>query len=66
MNYAELLQVIAASCLLTVAFLLVLRRFQQGLTLWFQRYLPPRNLKPRGVRRREPASPAVSDAHDPS
>lgn len=66
MNFTELLQVIAVSCLLTVAFMLALHRFQQSLKLWFQRYLPPRYLKPRGVRRRVPAPASVSDAHDPS
>ena len=66
MKYAELLQVIAASCLMTVALMLVLGRFHLNLKLWFQRYLPPRYLKPRGVRRRRlSAAPTVSDAHDP-
>ncbi|MDG6400108.1 cellulose biosynthesis protein BcsF [Pseudomonas quasicaspiana] len=66
MKYAELLQVIAASCLMTVALMLVLGRFHLSLKLWFQRYLPPRYLKPRGVRRRVSAAPTVGDAHDPS
>lgn len=66
MNYAELLQAIAASCLFTVASMLVLGRFHLSLKLWFQRYLPPRYLKPRGVRRRVSTAPTVSDAHDQS
>ncbi|WP_095098643.1 cellulose biosynthesis protein BcsF [Pseudomonas sp. Irchel 3A5] len=66
MNYAELLQVIAATCLMTVALMLVLGRFHLSLKLWFQRYLPPRYLKPHGVRRRVSTAPTVSDAHDPS
>ncbi|WP_426116321.1 cellulose biosynthesis protein BcsF [Pseudomonas sp. DSP3-2-2] len=66
MNFTQLLQVIAASCLMTVAFMLVLRSFGQHIKRWLQRYLPPRYLQPRGVRRRAPAAPVVSDAHDPS
>ena len=64
MNYAQLLQVIAASCLVTVAIMLVLRKLQQCVQRWLQRYLPPRYLKPRGVRRRAPATPEVSAADE--
>ena len=64
MNCVPLLQVIAAACLLTVAFMLVMRNLQQRVQRWLQRYLPPRYLKPRGVRRRAPASPTVSETHE--
>ena len=64
MNFAQLLQVIAATCLLTVAFMLVMRTLKQSVQRWLQRYLPPRYLKPRGIRRRAPASPAVSETHE--
>ena len=64
MNFVQLLQVIAATCLLTVAFMLVMRTLQQRVQRWLQRYLPPRYLKPRGVRRRAPASPTVSETHE--
>ena len=64
MNFAQLLQVIAATCLLTVAFMLVMRALQQRVQRWLQRYLPPRYLKARGIRRRAPASPTVSETHE--
>lgn len=66
MSYTQLLQVMAASCLMTVAFMLVLRSFRQRLNRWFQRYLPPRYLQPRGVRRRTPVVPAVRNADEQS
>jgi cellulose biosynthesis operon protein BcsF/YhjT len=66
MSYVQLLQVIAASCLMTVALMLVLRSFLQRFNRLLQRYLSPRYLQPRGVRRRKPVSPVESDAHVPS
>lgn len=74
MIYTQLLQVIAVSCLFTLALVLVLSSGYRRLALWFQRYLPPRYLKPYGVRRRAPAAviesapPAAvkSEAHEPS
>lgn len=66
MNYTQLLQVIAGSCLMTVAFMLVLRSLRHRLDRWLQRYLSPRYLQPRGVRRRTPAAPFVSDADEQS
>jgi cellulose biosynthesis operon protein BcsF/YhjT len=64
MNFVQLLQVIAASCLLTIALMLVLRSTHQRLNRWLQSHLLPRYLKPRGVRRRLPAPPVVSDDHE--
>lgn len=66
MSFLQLLQVIAASCLLTVALMLVLRSTHQRLNAWLQSHLLPRYLKPCGVRRRQPAPPIVSDAHEGS
>lgn len=66
MNYPQLLQVIAVSVVLTVALILLLRSVRQTLARWWQTHLPPRHLKPRGVRRRLPVVPARSDANDPS
>jgi cellulose biosynthesis operon protein BcsF/YhjT len=65
MMYSQLLQVIAASCLMTLALMLLLRAVRQHLQRWFQRLLSPRYLKPCGVRRRAPAAPAPSDTHEP-
>ncbi|MHA6136376.1 cellulose biosynthesis protein BcsF [Pseudomonas mohnii] len=64
MNYAQLLQVIAASCLMTVAFMLALRSLLQRFNRLLQQYLSPRYLQPRGVRRRKSVSPVESDAHE--
>lgn len=66
MNYPQLLQVIAVSVVLTVALILLLRSVGQRLIHWWQNHLPPRYLKPRGVRRRLPVAPARSDVNDPS
>ena len=66
MSYVQLLQVIAASCLMTVAIMLVLRSFLQRFNRLLQQYLSPRYLQPRGVRRRKPVSPFESDALEPS
>lgn len=74
MIYTQLLQVIAASCLLTLALTLFLSRTHQRVTQWFQRHLPPRYLKPYGVRRRasaavverEPMVTVQSELHEPS
>lgn len=65
MMYSQLLQVIAASCLMTLALVLLLRAVRQRLQRWFQRLLSPRYLKPCGVRRRAPAAPAASDTDEP-
>ncbi|MCK8657314.1 MULTISPECIES: cellulose biosynthesis protein BcsF [Pseudomonas] len=46
--------------------MLVLRSFLQRFNRLLQRYLSPRYLQPRGVRRRKPVSPVESDAHEPS
>jgi cellulose biosynthesis operon protein BcsF/YhjT len=64
MNYSQLLQVIAASCLMTVALMLVLRSLLQRFNRLLQQYLSPRYLQSRGVRRRKPVSPVESDAHE--
>jgi cellulose biosynthesis operon protein BcsF/YhjT len=66
MNYSQLLQTIAATCLMTVALMLVLRSLLQRFNRGLQRYLQPRFLQPRGVRRRKPVSPVVSDVHEQS
>ena len=65
MMYSQLLQVIAASCLMTLALMLLLRAVRQHLQRWFRRLLSPRYLKPCGVRRRAPAASATSDTHEP-
>lgn len=66
MNYPQLLQVIAVSVVLTVALILLLSSVRKTLAHWWQTHLPPRYLKPRGVRRRLPAAPARNDVNDPS
>ncbi|MBC3956918.1 cellulose biosynthesis protein BcsF [Pseudomonas triticifolii] len=66
MTFIQLVQVMAASCLLTIASMLMLRRFRHHLTRWLEQQLPPRHLKFRGVRRRVPAAPVVNDADEPS
>ncbi|HCS41857.1 MAG TPA: cellulose biosynthesis protein BcsF [Pseudomonas sp.] len=65
MMYSQLLQVIAASCLMTLALVLLLRAVQQRLQRWSRRHLSPRYLKPCGVRRRAPAAQAASDTDEP-
>lgn len=52
MNYDELLQVIAASSLLTLALILLLRGFWRKGRTWLQGFLAPRYLKPHRVSRR--------------
>lgn len=58
MSYFELLQVIAASCLLTLALSLLSRIFWRQGRAWFQGLLPPRYLKahrvPRDAVKRQP------------
>ena len=66
MMYSELLQVIAASSLLTLALALLLSRFSQRIRRELERYLRPRYLKSRGVRRRTTSQPAQSEPHEPS
>ncbi|WP_030130657.1 cellulose biosynthesis protein BcsF [Pseudomonas sp. QTF5] len=66
MMYSELLQVIAASSLLTLALALLLSRFSQRIRHGLERYLRPRYLKSRGVRRRTTPQPAQSEPHEPS
>lgn len=66
MNYTQLVQVIAASCLMTVALMLVLRSLLKRINRELQRYLPPRYLQSRGVRRRKPVAPVASDVHEQS
>jgi cellulose biosynthesis operon protein BcsF/YhjT len=62
MNYAELIQVIGLSALLSLAAFVSLMRFGRVLLAVIQALLPPRYLKSRGVRRR---SPAKSVPHEP-
>ncbi|MBD8496619.1 cellulose biosynthesis protein BcsF [Pseudomonas syringae] len=64
MSYPQLLQVMAVSVLLTVALILLLRSVRHRLARWWQTCLPPRHLKPRGVRRRAPADAAGGDTHE--
>ncbi|MBT9574316.1 cellulose biosynthesis protein BcsF [Pseudomonas umsongensis] len=64
MNYTQLLQVIAGSCLMTVALMLVLRSLSKRINRELQRYLSPRYLQTRGVRRRKPVAPVASDVHE--
>ena len=65
MMYSQLLQVIAASCLMTVALVLLLRAVRQRALRWSLRHLSPRYLKPCGVRRRATQAPAASDTDEP-
>ncbi len=55
MNFAELIQVIGLSALLTLALIVALTRFGRHLLAVVQALLPPRYLKSKGVRRRVPA-----------
>ena len=64
MMYSQLLQVIAASCLMTLALVLLLRAVEQRALRWFRRHLSPRYLKPCGVRRRAPQAPQAPAASD--
>ncbi|UZE21533.1 cellulose biosynthesis protein BcsF [Pseudomonas sp. B21-056] len=64
MSYHELLQVIAASSLLTLALTLLLRAFWRQGWDWLQSLLPPRYLKPRPVLRRASAPVPPSAPHE--
>lgn len=59
MTFMELVQVIALTCGVTVLLTLFAQRIRLHLKARFEQYLPPRYLKPRGVRRRAPASPSM-------
>lgn len=59
MTFMELVQVIALTCGVTVLLTLFSQRIRQYLKAHFEQYLPPRYLKPCGVRRRAPASPSM-------
>lgn len=52
MNFVQLLQVIGITALVTLALALLLLRLSATLRGWLRRRLPPRYLKPRGVRHR--------------
>ena len=52
MNFGQLLQVIAITALVTFALALLVHRLRVALRRWLRRRLPPRYLKPLGVRHR--------------
>ncbi|MFJ7004872.1 cellulose biosynthesis protein BcsF [Pseudomonas putida] len=52
MNFVQLLQVIAITALVTFALALLVHRLRVALRGWLRRRLPPRYLKPLGVRHR--------------
>ncbi|MEX5503361.1 cellulose biosynthesis protein BcsF [Pseudomonas putida] len=52
MNFVQLLQVIAITALVTFALALLVQRLRVALRGWLRRRLPPRYLKPLGVRHR--------------
>ena len=58
MTFAELIDVIALTCVVTVLLTLFSQRIRMALKNHFGQYLSPRYMKSRGVRRRVPASPA--------
>ncbi|WP_455920825.1 cellulose biosynthesis protein BcsF [Pseudomonas putida] len=62
MSYSDLLQVIGLTSLLTLALVVTLMRCGRHLRATVQSLLPPRYLKPRGVRRR---APVKSEPHEP-
>lgn len=64
MNYDELLQVIAASSLLTLALTLLVRDFWRRGRDWLQCLLAPRYLKPHRVSRRAPTRLPVNTPHE--
>lgn len=66
MTYSDLLQVIAASSLLTLTMALFISRFSQRIKHELERYAAPRYLKSRGVRRRKPQPTVSSEVHEPS
>ena len=52
MNFGQLLQVIAITALVTFALALLVHRLRVACRGWLRRRLPPRYLKPLGVRHR--------------
>jgi len=52
MNFAQLLQVISITALVTLGLALLVMRLGGALRGWLRRRLPPRYLKPLGVRHR--------------
>jgi hypothetical protein len=66
MMYSQLLQVILASCLLTMASMLMLRSARKRMVLWFEQQLSPRHLKFHGIRHRTPTAPVVNKTDEPS
>ncbi|MGE8060447.1 cellulose biosynthesis protein BcsF [Pseudomonas sp. NPDC089547] len=52
MNFVQLLQVIGMTALVTTALALLVLHLRNALRGWLRRRLPPRYLKPLGVRRR--------------
>ena len=56
MTFAELLDVIALTCVVTILLTLFSQRIRLYLKNHFGQYLSPRYMKSRGVRRRAPAS----------
>ncbi|MPS97232.1 MAG: cellulose biosynthesis protein BcsF [Pseudomonas sp.] len=52
MNFAQLLQVIGLSALMTLLLVLFVMRIRTLALGWLRRHLRPRHLRPVGVRRR--------------
>jgi len=52
MNFAQLLQVIGLTALVTLGLALLVMRLGGASRAWLRRRLPPRYLKPLGVRHR--------------
>lgn len=52
MNFVQLLQVVGVTALVTLALALLLLRLRATLRGWLRRRLPPRYLKPLGIRHR--------------
>lgn len=52
MNFAQLLQVIAVSALVTLVLAFVVLRLKTAVQSWLKHRLPPRHMKSMGVRRR--------------
>ena len=65
MNYSDALQLIGATCLLTVPLGLLLGHLGGRLPGLFERWLPPRYLQAHPVRRRRPADVPADEDHEP-
>lgn len=65
MTLVDLMTVIALTCMFSVVLTLIAKRFAKFFGDYLERWLPPRYLKSRGIRKRSPAPASLSAPDEP-